>query len=265
MAYLKQEDVVRFKALMRCMYFSGATVEKFLENATAGQVNAVSELVSSELENREARKRERLVKRARFPQIKSFSDYDFSQVALPEGYAVEDLKSLAFVDSAQDFVFHGQTGRGKTHLAIAMGLACAQSGREVRFYTAAELVLALTRANRENSLEALMKDLARARMLIVDEFGYVPLGQEGARLLFQVMSDCYERRSLVITTNIEFSKWGVVLGDDKLASALIDRLIHHGRLVEFNGGSRRMEQALMLGKAAEDKEIASAQIEGPMR
>jgi hypothetical protein len=84
----------------------------------------------------------------------------------------------------------------------------------------------------------------------LDEFGCVPIDAEGARLLFQVMSECYERRSMIITTNIEFSKWGVVLGDDKLASALIDRVVHHGRLVEFGGTSRRMDNALMLGKGA---------------
>ena len=86
----------------------------------------------------------------------------------------------------------------------------------------------------------------------LDEFGYVPIDVEGARLLFQVMSDCYERRSMILTTNIEFSKWGVVLGDDKLASALIDRIVHRGRLVEFGGASRRMEEALMLGKGGGD-------------
>ena len=87
---------------------------------------------------------------------------------------------------------------------------------------------------------------------MLDEFGYVPIDIEGARLLFQVMSSCYEKRSMVITTNIEFAKWGVVLGDDKLASAAIDRLVHHGRLVEFGGTSRRMDEALMLGKGGDD-------------
>ena len=120
--------------------------------------------------------------------------------------------------------------------------------REPRFFTTAELALALSRAARERSLESLMKELARCDLLILDEFGYVPIDVEGARLLFQVMSDCYERRSMILTTNIEFSKWGVVLGDDKLASALIDRIVHHGRLVEFGGASRRMEGALMLGR-----------------
>lgn len=94
----------------------------------------------------------------------------------------------------------------------------------------------------------MLKELGRADLLILDEFGYVPLDIEGARLLFQVMSDCYERRSVIVTTNIEFSKWGTVFGDDKLAAAIIDRLVHHGRLVEFNGASKRMDAALMLGK-----------------
>lgn len=248
MAYLKQGDAMALRALMRSMYFSADTIDAFLASATAGQAAAVAEMIRREMRVRERRKRERLTRKARFPQIKSFDGYDFAQAALPEGYSVDDLKSLAFVDAAQDFVFHGQTGRGKTHLAIAVGLACVDAGLEVRFFTAAELVLSLTRANREHRLEQLMKDIARSRLLIIDELGYVPLDQEGARLLFQVMSDCYERRSLVITTNIEFSKWGVVFGDDKLASAIIDRIMHHGRLIEFNGTSKRMDHALMLGK-----------------
>lgn len=113
-------------------------------------------------------------------------------------------------------------------------------------------MLLLTRASRSGDLERLMAEIARCDLLVLDEFGYVPIDVEGARLLFQVMSDCYERRSMILTTNIEFSKWGVVLGDDKLASALIDRIVHHGRLVEFGGASRRMEDALMLGKGGGD-------------
>ena len=190
---------------MRSMYFSNGTIDGFLATATAGQVSAVRGLIASELELRDRRKRERLVRKARFPQVKSFEGYDFSQVALPEGYGVDDLRSLGFVEHAEDFVFHGQTGRGKTHLAIAMGMACAQAGKEVRFFTAAELVLMLAKASRESCLEPLLKDIARARLVIVDELGYVPL----------------------------------------------DRIMHHGRLVEFNGTSKRMEHALMLGKAAD--------------
>ena len=99
-----------------------------------------------------------------------------------------------------------------------------KAGKTVRFYTTAELAMALGRANREHALEACMRDISKNDLIILDEFGYVPLDAESARLLFQVMSDCYEKRSLVITTNIEFSKWGTVLGDDKMAGALIDRI-----------------------------------------
>ncbi len=161
----------------------------------------------------------------------------------------EGLKSLAFVDAAQDFVFHGKTGRGKTHLAIATDMACVAEARTVRFFTAADLVLALAKASREHGLEAFLKDLHGSDLMVIDELGYVPIDREGARLLFQVMSDRYERRSMIITTSIEFNRCGAVFDDDKLASALIDRLMHHGRLVGFGGGSKRMESALMLGKS----------------
>ena len=104
------------------------------------------------------------------------------------------------------------------------------------------------RVGREGRLEERLRDISRAGLVVIDEFGYVPITVEGSRALFQVVSDCYERRSLIITTNIEFSKWGTVLGDDKLAAAMIDRIVHHNRLVEFGGASHRMENALMLGK-----------------
>lgn len=170
-------------------------------------------------------------------------------MSFPEGYTAEDLMGLGFIDRAQDFVLYGQTGRGKTHLAIAIGVAAASSGKTVRFFTAAELVMALTMANSAGALDQFMRDLAKADLLILDEFGYVPLDVNGARLLFQAVSACYEKRSVVFTTNIEFSKWGTILGDGKLAPAMIDRVVHHGRLVEFNGTSKRMNKALMLGKA----------------
>lgn len=249
MAYLKTGDLLEFKALARMMYFSNDTIDHFTETATAGQITAVKEMIEHELSVRDERKTGRLMRKAKFPQIKSFEEYDYSQVSFPEGYTSEDLESINFVDAAQDFVFYGQTGRGKTHLAIAIGIKCVQFGKTARFFTAAELVMALERTKRENALEGFLKDLYKADLLIVDELGYVPLSSESARLLFQVMSDCYEKRSLVVTTNIEFSKWGVVFGDDKLASAIIDRIMHHGRLVEFNGASKRMENALMLGKS----------------
>ena len=250
MGYMSKDETTGLKALMRTMFFSAETIERFMSSATTGQARALVGLIEDEAEVRERHKRERLMRKAKFPQIKSFNDYDFSEVALPGGYTVDALRSLEFMDAAQDFVFHGQTGRGKTHLAIAIGVAAVSKGREVRFFTAAELVMALTKAYGDDSLDRFTKDISKCELLIVDELGYVPLAQAGARLLFQVLSDCYERRSLLITTNIEFSKWGVVFGDDKMASAIIDRVMHHGRLIEFNGSSKRMEHALMLGRVS---------------
>ena len=235
MAVRDKDAAAELRGLARSMFFSKEVIDGFLDGASAAQARCVADLIAREMAVRERNKRARLYRRARFPQPKSFDGYDFSQVAFPDGYTADDLRSLAFVADAQDFVFHGQTGRGKTHLAIAVGSACVQAGMAVRFFTTAEL----------------MKELARCDLIILDEFGYVPLDVESARLLFQVVSACYERRSVIFTTNIEFGKWGTVLGDEKLAAAMIDRVVHHGRLVEFGGPSRRMDGALMLGKGAE--------------
>ena len=248
MALRSKGDADAVRTMARSMFFSNEVIDSFLETATAAEARCVCDLIASELAVRERNRKARLYRKAKFPQVKSFEGYDFSQVAFPDGYTESDLRSLEFIEHAQDFVFYGQTGRGKTHLAIAIGTACVAAGRTVRFFTTAELALALSRASRENTLEQLMKEIARCDLLILDEFGYVPIDVESSRLLFQVVADCYERRSVIFTTNIEFGKWGTVLGDDKLAAALIDRVIHHGRLVEFGGASRRMEGALMLGK-----------------
>lgn len=242
-------ELVRTRA--RRLFISNDTLTSFLSWATPEQAEGLSRLMAEELELREARKVSKLYRQAHFPQRKTFEGYDFSEVGFPEGYTKGDLMSLAFVERAQDFVFMGPTGRGKTHLAIAVGTALARSGRPVRYFTATGLVLYLMRAKAKGELDRVLVDIARADLLIVDEFGYVPMDVEGARLIYQVISDCYERRSVILTTNIEFSRWGTVLGDEKLAVALVDRLCHHGRLVEFGGRSRRMENALMLGKSEE--------------
>lgn len=252
MAIRSKENAASLRLLARSMYFSNAVIDAFLASASAAEARCVTELISAELASRERNKQARLFRKAAFPQIKSFEGYDFSQVSFPDGYTSFDLMSLDFVQRAEDFVFLGPTGRGKTHLAIAVGAACVEKGMSVRFFTTAQLVLMLTKLKRTGELERFMAEINRCDLLILDEFGYVPIDVEGARLLFQVMSDCYEKRSMLITTNIEFAKWGVVLGDDKLASATIDRIVHHGRLVEFGGVSKRMEKALMLGKERSD-------------
>jgi len=232
----------------RSLFISQATIDETLEWATPRQLDAIDRMLATELANREASKRARLMRQARFPVTKSLDGYDFANVRLPDGYTKEQLTGLDFAAKAQDLVFYGKTGRGKTHLATALGMLAIEQGRSVRFRQTAELVLQLGKAKRDGALDSLLRDLARADLIILDEFGYVPFDIDGARLLYRIIAGSYERRSIIFTTNIEFSKWGTIFADDKLAAAIIDRIVHHGRLIEFTGPSRRVSQALMFGK-----------------
>ena len=239
--------LLEFKSIMRKMFFTNDVIDKIYEESSDEELAIIVSTINLELETRKLRKRTKLINGAKFPALKSFKDYDFENVSFPDGFTPAELMSLQFVLRAEDFVFHGPTGRGKTHLAIAIGVACANEGMKVKFFDTADLVLQLKKAKEDGLLTNFYKEINRSDLVILDELGYVPLDIEGARLLFHLMSSCYETRSLVVTTNIEFGKWGTVFADDKLAAAIIDRLVHHGRLVEFNGASHRMSSALMLG------------------
>lgn len=235
-------------AKARSLFFSKTTMDDFASWATPRQADAVLRLLGTELANRERSKRERLLRRAKFPVAKGLDGYDFTNVKLPDGYTLDGLLALDFVPRAQDLVFYGKTGRGKTHLAIGLGMKAVDTGLNVRFHQTAELVLQLGKAKRDGSLDSMLRDIGKADLIILDEFGYVPFDIDGARLLYQIIAGSYERRSIIFTTNIEFSKWGTIFADDKLAAAIIDRIVHHGRLLEFTGQSRRVSEALMFGK-----------------
>ena len=156
-----------------------------------------------------------------------------------------DLEKAAFVSSRQNLVLYGPVGTGKTHMAIAAGMSACCRGYRTKFYTVTDLILALSAAKRDGTLHRLQKELEMLDLLILDEWGYVPVDREGAQLLFRVIADSYEKKSLILTTNIEFSKWGSVFTDDQMTAAMIDRLVHHGHLFLFDGNSYRMEHALM--------------------
>ena len=138
-------------------------------------------------------------------------------------------------------------------MAIAAGREACKRGHKTRFYTVAELVLTLSGARRDGKFDRFLKELNSLELLILDEWGYVPIDRDGAQLLFRVIADSYEQKSLILTTNLEFSKWGSVFTDDQMTAAMIDRLVHHGHMFIFDGNSFRMEHALM-GKNAEVKD-----------
>jgi DNA replication protein DnaC len=234
------------------MMFSNSTADEFLSSATPRQIAAAHRMLEIELATRAENKRIRLLRNAAFPALKSTDGFDFTGIQYQDGYGTEELLSLSFIDAAENLVLYGPSGRGKTHLAIALGIMACNAGMSVRFFAAADLVYALSHSHKDGTLERLHGQIERAECVILDEFGYIPFDTEGARLMFQVISKSYEARSLVFTTNIEFSHWGTILSDDKLAAATIDRVIHHGRLIVFKGANHRIENALMMGNGGDN-------------
>jgi DNA replication protein DnaC len=229
----------------RRVYLTRAVLEQWARNATPKQREHLHGMLQAEHASRQHSRRARLVKAARLPALKTLDGYDWDAVRFPDDYTREQLTSLEFIDYAQDLMLFGDVGTGKTHLATALAAAACQRGIPARYFTTSSLVMALRRAKDAGRLDRELAALAKNQLLVIDELGYLPIDADGARLLFQVISDAYEQRSLIITTNLEFSRWGTVFGDDNMAAAIIDRLVHHGRLLQFRGDSYRVGHALM--------------------
>ena len=154
-----------------------------------------------------------------------------------------DLARCDYVDRRENIIALGPSGTGKTHIALGLGLAACQRGLKVRFTTAAALVHDLIEAQDERKLQRLQKQLTSQNLLIIDELGFVPLSKSGAELLFEVISQCYERGSIIITSNLPFDEWTEVFGSERLTGALLDRLTHHVHILEMNGESYRLKHS----------------------
>jgi len=196
-----------------------------------------------ELLDRERRAAERRIKAAKFPVTKTFDTFDF--LALPQlnKKLVLELARCEFIDRRENVLALGNSGTGKTHLALALGLAACQGGYRVRFTTAAALVNELLEARDERRLLRAQKQLVKQDLLIVDELGYVPLSKTGAELLFETFSQRYEQGSTMVTSNLPFNEWTEVLGSERMTGALLDRLTHHVHILEMNGDSFRLKQS----------------------
>lgn len=218
---------------------------KALEDATPGQLGFLANLPAAENASRAESKRRRLPKQAGFPQNKTLEGYDRSMASFPADRGREQPESLEFVDRAEDLVLYGDIGRGKTHLAIAIGMLACQRMIPVRFLAASSLVMRLRKAKDDNRSDAELKSIGRAGPVIIDEPGHLPIDIDGARLLFQAGADSYETRSVVSASNLESGRWGDVFGDGDMAAAVIDRIVHHGRILRFHGESHRNKHSLM--------------------
>ncbi len=191
------------------------------------------------------------IRAARFPARKTLEDFDFDHQRSVRKEVVAHLGALDFIEAKANAIFLGPPGTGKTHLCIAIGIRAALAGYRVAFATATEWVARLGAAHDAGRLHQELRRLVRTPLVIIDEVGYIPFEPEAAKLFFQLISSRYERASVIVSSNKAFSRWGEVLGDDTVAAAMIDRLVHHAEVVALKGDSFRL-RGRELGKVPED-------------
>ena len=200
-------------------------------------------LAELELIEREGRMVERRIKQARFPAVKSLDSFEFLAIPSLNQPLVLELARCEYVERRENIIALGNSGTGKTHVALGLGLAACQQGLSVGFTTASALVHELMEARDERRLLQVQKRLAALKLLIIDELGFVPLSKTGAELLFEVFSQRYERGSILLTSNLPFDEWTEVFGSERLTGALLDRLTHRVHILELNGESYRLKQS----------------------
>lgn len=221
------------------------------EEAGKGRVSHadyLADLISLEVNGRRERRIQRRIKDAKFPFLKTLDAFDFAAQQELDRDEVLELFQCRFVESHGNVVFVGPIGTGKTHLLIALGIACCQQDLRVRYVTAAELTNALVEAKKQGQLARRLEYFARFNVVCLDELGYVPFDKEGADLLFGFITRVYERRSLIVTTNLPFANWSNVFLDATAAAAVIDRVVHHATILKTAGDSYRLRDATTTAK-----------------
>jgi DNA replication protein DnaC len=204
-----------------------------------------------EVASRQTHGGEARIKAARFPQIKTLEDFDFTYQRSIRKEIVAHLGALDFVEAKDNVIFLGPPGTGKSHLAIGLSIRACQAGHRVAFATAAGWVARLADAHTAGRLQAELVRLGRYPLIVVDEVGYIPFEAEAANLFFQLVSSRYERASVIVTSNKPFGRWGEVFGDATVAAAMIDRLVHHAEVVSLKGDSYRLKDR-DLGRVPND-------------
>ena len=219
----------------------------YIEPISKGEftlTDALYELTEKEIEYRDERASQIQITVSAFPYKKEIEDFDFSYQPSINKNEILELNTLGFIERCENVLFTGPSGVGKTHLAVALGITAAKKRYSVYFISCQDLIMQLNKAHYENKLAQRIKHFCKYQLLIIDEIGYLPVDKQGANLFFQLIAKRYEKHSTIITTNMNFSKWGEVFSDNILANAILDRLLHHSTVVNINGNSYRIKDKI---------------------
>ena len=229
--------------MCRQLHLSRTLAERAMGLEAESHQEFLMKLFAAELSDRTVRRTENRLKTAGFYSMKTLNGFIKDDIQFPPGGGLDELMGLSFIKDKWNVVMYGGVGTGKTLLSTAIGIEACKNDIPVRFYRTAALVNRLSEAKREGALTKVLSEIESAELLIFDEFGYVPIDNTGAQLLFGIVSDCYEKKSIILNTNLEFSHWVNILYDPKLTAALLARMLHHCHLLVFTGPDIRLKES----------------------